>query len=483
VQIIERILDLTGKPFDLLCCLVVRHLGSLYQRDESLAAGISMLLYPSVRPWNVKRALFGDSCDSFLSYPSSPINSVTHRQNSIRHEKDSRDEAHLNQEIESDAFDVWQKAARYFYHTYLTLFMSIFVNRQKNSGSKKQRGISHTEIVTEWLHLSLYMSQENNDYGNNDDNSDKKVTNNDTRYSHGSSLRIEYNKSNRNHISNDKKNKDNDYLYYVKTIIAHPDLYAWDPLRTATLCDAYGCHKEVTIICRQYLTQCSFRYDSKILLEPYDSKYNLSVKSLLVRGLKVGLSHLLEGLLMNFTSDSISIERISDDAMTSMRDSVTEAIQLLWVILAKDVVWKVSRGGHEEALIDTNVKELVTIILSSDIYLWSLPSGTNQDEDDIAVVDLLKEILRMKNDPTNDSMLPLQLIFSHTFNNSGPAEIQETFDSKYFNLLEGIRIAVVSEITQCILSALDSTLTSRLITVFPETVSNYLDIDFICQLI
>jgi hypothetical protein len=355
------------------------------------------------------------------------------------------------------------------------------MNKQENSGSEKQRGMSNIETVREWLHLSLFMSQENNYH---DNNSDEEITGNGTRCSHESSLQMEWNKSNRNHISDDKKNENKDYLHYVRTIIAHPDLYAWDPLRTATLCDAYGCHKEVILICRQYLTQCSFRDDNKYILELYDSKYNSSVKCLLVKGLKEGLSQLLEGLLINFPSDSIFIKRIkSDDAMASMRDSVVEAIQLLWVILAKDVVWKVNRGGHEKTLIDTNIKELVSTIMSSNIYLCSLPSGTDQDGEDVAVVDLMKEILRIQNDPAIDSMLPLQLIFSHSFNNSGLTDMKETDDSKYFNLPEGIRIAVVSEITQCILSALDSTLTSRVIQVFPETVSKYLDIDFICQLI
>lgn len=84
LQIVQRVLDLTSRDFNLLCCLIVRHLGSLYQKDPSLASGVSMLLFPYVRPWNVKRALFGDSCSSFLSIPppsshSPSSSSVAHR--------------------------------------------------------------------------------------------------------------------------------------------------------------------------------------------------------------------------------------------------------------------------------------------------------------------------------------------------------------------------------------------------------------------
>jgi hypothetical protein len=492
LQIIERVLDLTGKDFDLLCCLVERHLGPLYQKDESLAAGISMLLFPSVRPWNVKRALFGDSNDAYLSCPcpcpSFSINSLAQRHHSSDHRNDSGGEANLDEDIEPDAFDVWQKAARSFYHTYLTLFMRIYVNRQKELGSESQRGLGHIEIVREWLHLSLYMSQEKNNNNNNnnnyDDISDRKIKNNDIRYSPGSTLRIEYEKSNRNFISNNKEIEDNQYLYYVKMIIGHPNLYEWDPLMTAALCDAYGCHTEVITVCRQYLTQCSFNNDSTYLPKLYDSEYNLGIKSLLVRCLKFSLSHLVEGLLVNYTSDSKSLEKIrSDDTMARMRESVVQAMKLLWVFLAKDVVWNVRRGGDEEALIDTSVEDLVSTILSSNIYLCSLPFTIDQDEESLAVVNLMNEILRITNDPTMDSMLPLQLIFSHSNNNSSLTETRDTYDSKYHNLLESIRTIVVSEMAQCILSALDFTLTSRVIQVLPENVSNYLDIDFLSQLI
>ena len=195
---------------------------------------------------------------------------------------------------------------------------------------------------------------------------------------------------------------------------------------------------------------------------------------------------------MNYISDSMAIDKISsEDAMNGMRGDIVGAVKLLWVILAKDVVQKIGSGGDEDALIGSSVKELASLILSSNICLCSLPFIRNQSGEGegagAAVLDLMKDILREENYPTTEGVglgvLSLELLFSNSYNHSNKAHVSSTYDSKYCQLLQCVRTIVASELAYCILSALHSALTSRVIQVFPETISNCLDIDFICQLI
>lgn len=439
--------------------------------------------------------------------------------------------------VEADAaFNVWQRSARYFYHTYLTLFMRTCVNRQERGGGGGGRGsdmggrgsgpggreglnplCSHKYLVREWLHLSLHMFQEKgikNSYSSHRegmaDCSHKAWHGHGHRHRH----RPEYHKSYDN-IKNGHENGENEYLNCVKMILANPDVYEWDPLDTAVLCDAYGCYKEVTDVCRLYLMR-SFKDNRELKVD--DSAADLKIKCFLVRCLTAGVSSLMEGVIMNHVSGSTTVDKMDSDTVTggvrgdrvssdgegegalgSLRAEVVAAVRLMWVILARDVV--VRRGvasrreGEGGALIDWAVKELAETMLSSSICPCFLPFTASQEgeakqegegeRERGAVLDLINEILRKENYPNTDKVLvlPLERLFSDSCIHSSSVQINDTYKTKYSEVLESIRATVASEVSHCLLSALGAALASRTIEVFPETVSDYLDIDFICQLI
>ena len=183
----------------------------MYKKNERLAAEISVYFNPFLRPWNVKRALFGDTVESSLKnipqvipiknlqcqtikkfnfyhldqhcidkydgdiIDSSPKN-VVDEENNVEHQNNKFNKTmntnHINctdnlnnnsndndsnnndSNIEvSEAFIAWQKSARKLYHNYLTLFMRI--KRDKNDlNNDSSENLNNNGIIYHALDLN-----------------------------------------------------------------------------------------------------------------------------------------------------------------------------------------------------------------------------------------------------------------------------------------------------------------------------------------
>lgn len=111
--------------FNLYVSSLLLHLGTLYRKDDQLATEVCVLLFPAIRPWNVKWALVGNLAQQLLSPPTSSA-------------EDGLD----------DTMREWMWVARRKYHQYLNVLM-----RSRTEAI----GLSW-EIVHQWLEVSLILA-------------------------------------------------------------------------------------------------------------------------------------------------------------------------------------------------------------------------------------------------------------------------------------------------------------------------------------
>jgi len=136
---LSRVLESNNNSldFNLFISLTVNHLGTVYQKDEDLAVDLSILFFPFIRPWNVKKALFGDGNTDVipLTTPKEIENQCLNNNNDNHHVK---------------AVKIWHENARKKYHRYLTELFIKFPDIYTN--------INSNAIFEEFVDLSFYLS-------------------------------------------------------------------------------------------------------------------------------------------------------------------------------------------------------------------------------------------------------------------------------------------------------------------------------------
>jgi len=146
-QFLARVIEYTAPDFNLFLTLITHHLGSVYQKDEDLAVDLSISFFPYIRPWNVKRALFGDYSRNIAIVP------VISLIDSIRMEE-NRNPVQDNNKINDDHIDAiktWHENARKKYHRYLTELLCKFPIDSNDDASP---------VLEEFVDLSVYLSQQ-----------------------------------------------------------------------------------------------------------------------------------------------------------------------------------------------------------------------------------------------------------------------------------------------------------------------------------
>ena len=147
--------------------------GSLFKRDEVTASAISVYFAPVLRPWNVKRTLFGDTFETLLkNVPQiEELRNITCKCLCDANKKlgnkhaDVTVDANYTDHSYSDALVVWQKCARHMYHHYLCQLLETcqVVDRGgggRAGGGRRVRRVDdklHAGVTRDILYLSLFI--------------------------------------------------------------------------------------------------------------------------------------------------------------------------------------------------------------------------------------------------------------------------------------------------------------------------------------
>ena len=156
-------------------------LGSLFKRDEVTASAISVCFAPVLRPWNVKRTLFGDTFETLLKnvpqieeLSNIPCKCLCDANKKLENgHADVMVDANYSDHSYSDALVVWQKCARHMYHHYLCQLLQTCQDVDRGGGrgggggraggGRRVRRVDnelHAGVTRDILYLSLFIIAE-----------------------------------------------------------------------------------------------------------------------------------------------------------------------------------------------------------------------------------------------------------------------------------------------------------------------------------
>ena len=148
--------------------------GSLFKRDEVTASAISVCFAPVLRPWNVKRTLFGDTFETLLKnvpqieeLRNIPCKCLCDANKKLGNgHADLTIDANYSDHSYSDALVVWQKCARHMYHHYLCQLLEICKVVDRGGGGAGGGRVCrvdnelHVGVTRDILYLSLFIIAE-----------------------------------------------------------------------------------------------------------------------------------------------------------------------------------------------------------------------------------------------------------------------------------------------------------------------------------
>lgn len=140
------------------------------------ASAISVYFAPVLRPWNVKRTLFGDTFETLLknvpqmedmkNIPCRCLCDAHKKMSDIRSSENGQtdvlEESNYSDHSYSDALVVWQKCARHMYHHYLCQLLETLkvVDRGGSGRVSRVDNRLHEGVLRDILYLSLYIIAE-----------------------------------------------------------------------------------------------------------------------------------------------------------------------------------------------------------------------------------------------------------------------------------------------------------------------------------
>lgn len=279
------------------------------------ASAISVCFAPVLRPWNVKRTLFGDTFETLLKnvpqmeemkyVPCRCLCDAHKKMSDVRcsenGQTDVLEESNYSDHSYSDALIVWQKCARHMYHHYLCQLLETLkvIDRSGSGRVSRVDNRLHEGVLKDILYLSLYIiAEEDHDgtittprpesdrshgvsngvSGKNScsENADCRLNCTNVKYinefcerhlddggggggrgrkkdaSHVTSGSGSSSGKGKGSGSGCERTRSPSCLVIVRDIISDC-LNPSHTANTAVLCAAYGCHKEALEACRQHL--------------------------------------------------------------------------------------------------------------------------------------------------------------------------------------------------------------------------------------
>ena len=476
----------------------------------------------------------------------------------------------------SDALLVWQKSAKHYYRSYLLHLLRRARHIGVSSGKNCQATSMWDEEVTDLLHLSLFLISEE----------ESKRSRSHCHAKVNLNLNLNLNLNNRHTRGGDCESNSKDGrlldgsctlgcctekyenehyrisgedprhgkrsgrseitigLQTVRSIIRHSSgLNYSNTASTATLCAAYGCHKEALRACRNHLSHQS---------EEGKGERESEVRAVLLQSLQMSLCRLVRGTLHEQTvalrscrpdhdrdagsvtaasassSSSSSASRAQRVGSTSCEASgdVELAVKLLWVSLVRseggggggggaDSIGEITPDSNKDdtgRIVDMVLGPIISCIMSSPLCLcpstalkmtedgsWtgSRDRGSNghtqkqgaesSAEKGVSAADLegcligyLKGLCTVDSTQAHGG-LTMELLYSAPHE---PSEDTHDFPvpDPCLPLLRSLKAAVSVTVSRCVLAALGSVLTRKFVRALPPSFSDHLDIDYFADL-